>query len=71
MKDYIRKNKEILPPIMVFIVITASLLILRYSLKVDSDYNKNLLLASGFGITILSWFVVGYIIMKMRKKEID
>lgn len=69
MKAYISKNKEILPPIIAFIIIATSFLILKYNLKVDADYDKNLLLAGGFGITILSWFVVGYINNENEKKR--
>jgi len=69
MKKYLKGNKEILPPAVAFLVITVSFFILKYSLKVDADYDKNLLLAGGFGITILSWFVVGYINNENEKKR--
>jgi hypothetical protein len=69
MKKYLKANKEILPPAIAFLVITISFFIVKYNISVDKDYDKNLLLAGGFGITILSWFVVGYINNENEKKR--
>jgi len=69
MKDYLKNNREGLIPLLVFILVTTAFFILKCVLKQDAEYTKNLLLAGGFGITILSWFVVGYINNENEKKR--
>ncbi|GAA4092455.1 hypothetical protein [Mucilaginibacter panaciglaebae] len=51
-----------LKPIISAIVIVAIILVVVFTklIKKDADYQKNLILAVGFGLTIISWFITGY-----------
>jgi hypothetical protein len=69
MRNYLKSNKEIIPPIIAIVLIIIAFFVLRSNLKQGPDYEKNLILAGGFGITILSWFVVGYINNENEKKR--
>jgi hypothetical protein len=51
-----------------FIVTCLFLLLLRFLPK-DTEYFKNLILASGIAATIVSWFIVGYINNENEKKR--
>jgi len=44
---------------------------LKSNLPKNDEYEKNLILATGFGITIISWFMVGYINNKNEIKRND
>jgi len=64
-------DKEVRPVIIVAVIVSCCLLMLKSNLPKNDEYEKNLILATGFGITIISWFMVGYINNKNEIKRND
>ena len=54
-------KQEIRPIVVVFFLVVIGFIIAKHFLKKDEEYQKNLILLGGIGITIISWFVTGYI----------
>jgi D-alanyl-lipoteichoic acid acyltransferase DltB (MBOAT superfamily) len=54
-------EKELKPPLLAFLIVVICFCIVLSLLQKDAEYQKNLILLGGIGITIISWFVNGYI----------
>jgi len=55
-------SEQALKPIIVIVFfVVVGFLIVKFFLKKDKEYQKNLILLGGIGITVISWFVNGYI----------
>ncbi len=69
MKNKIKISKELIPIIAISILVLIVFRIVQYNLSKNAEYEENLILAGGCGITIISWFVVGYINNENEKKR--
>jgi hypothetical protein len=71
---YILKMPEGIKPIVYVIGLAVLILILLFKLlPKDNDYIKNLILVSGIVVTMISWFIIGYLNNESdkRKSEIE